>query len=139
MFPVTRVFFAALLVVWSVMIAEALGFTVFFKTDGDALGRHKILLAIPEDPAIPASDINAGISAAQYDGSTHEGQDVFTCVHEWTNKRGTGRYYVADDGALMERSDFTMPPGSLASLSPLCINDGYMLTPPVMIITGTTP
>lgn len=114
-------------------------FTVFYRTDGDALGRHRILLAIPNDATLTASNIDAGISAAEYDGSTQGGQEMFTCLHQWIDVRGTNRYYIANDGSIMERSDFVMPQGSLEALSPLCISNGGFLNQPVAIFTGSTP
>jgi hypothetical protein len=127
------------LVVIAVLLCASLAsaFTVFYKSDGDALGRHRILLVIPNEATLAASDINAGISAAQYDGSTQTGQDLFICLHEWSDVRGTGRYYVADDGSVMERSDFVMPQGSLTSLSPLCIPLSALFPEPTTVFAPT--
>lgn len=135
----------AALIVWAValLIGQAMGFTVFFQADADGAGRHRILLAIPQDITLPDAPIDAGISATTF--SDDADNTVFDCVHEWTNKRRTNRYYLAFDNAgapeIMENESFSFPQGSLRANSPLCILpmpgiNNYFVPVPVTTISG---
>ncbi len=118
-------FLKVVLICWALVlfIGEAMGFTVFFKTEPDGAGRHKILLAVPQDVTLPEPPVDAGISSATF--TDDPDNTIFDCIHEWTNKRQTGRYYLTVGAAgtpeIMESESFTFPQGSLRANSPLCI------------------
>lgn len=101
-----------------VMASGVEAFTVFYAQKPDGNGRHAILFVLPEN--------TEEISAVSFDEATADGKTALECINAWNMKRRLNRYYIKEnvDGSkeIMERSDFSMPQGSLFTLQPLCLN-----------------